>query len=457
MTHQGDFRMNVHLLVSLAQRTCLGFLLAAWMVPVLGILHADEPAEWIWHDRWVTSFAPGSEGKLYASLATGMPYREGSVVKFSGENPDDATEMYRQPAAVWAVASSPDKSILASTDFQGSLAVTPTAGGETKHFEKAFVKWTRAIAFSADSKHLAAGNEAGTLFAWAIGEGKAIGSRDLASGQIMSLAFSPSGETLAVATGSGKLHLVKWPSLEAIKEVAVGTQPLWSVVYGSNNLLWTGSADGSVRRIPAEGDPVEIAKLNDWVTSLATLPGGGLVAVSMRGQVKRSSDADPKTLLDWAEGPKGTWDVFAISSDRIVVATRKLGPTVIQSVGQLQYVAKDLETKKAERKAAAEKAAAEKVEAEKKAAELLAAEKLAAEKKAAADKAAADKAAADKAAADKAAADKAAADKAAADKAAADKAAADKAAADKAAADKAAADKAAADKAAEEKPKTDPK
>ena len=419
--------MNLPQLVSLARRTCIGFLLAVWMVPLLGILRADEPAEWIWHDRWVTSFAPGSEGSLYASLATGMPYREGSVVKFSSENPDDAKELYRQPAAVWAVASSPDKSTLASTDFQGSLAVTPTAGGETKHFEKAFVKWTRAIAFSADSKQLAAGNEAGTVFAWSIGEGKAIGSRDLASGQIMSLAFSPSGETLAIATGSGKLHLVKWPSLEAIKEVAVGTQPLWSVVYGSNNLLWVGSADGSVRRIPSEGDPVEIAKLNDWVTALSTLPGGGLVAVSMRGQVKKSSDTDPKTLLDWAEGPKGTWDVFAINSDRIVFATRKLGPTVMQSVGQLQYVAKDAETKKAERKAAAEKAAAAKVEAEKKAAELLAAEKLAAEKKAAADKAAADKVVADKAAAAvKAAADKAAADKAAADKAAADKAAADK-------------------------------
>ena len=404
--HQGDFRMNLHQLVRLARRTCLGFLLAIWMVSLLGILHADEPAEWIWHDRWVTSFAPGSEGSLYASLATGMPYREGSVVKFSSENPDDAKELYRQPAAVWAVASSPDKSTLASTDFQGSLAVTPTGGGETKHFEKAFAKWTRAIAFSADSKQLAAGNEAGTVFAWSIGEEKAIGSRDLASGQIMSLAFSPSGDTLAIATGSGKLHLIKWPSLEAVKEVAVGTQPLWSVIYGSNNLLWVGSADGSVRRIPSEGDPVEIAKLNDWVTALSTLPGGGLVAVSMRGQVKRSSDTDPKLLLDWAEGPKGTWDVFAINNDRIVVATRKLGPTVMQSVGQLQYVAKDAETKKAERKAAAEKAAAEKVEAEKKAVELLAAEKLAAEKKAAADKAAADKAAADKAAADKAAADK---------------------------------------------------
>ena len=428
--------MNLHRLVSLARRTCIGFLFAAWVVPVLGILRADEPVEWIWHDRWVTSLAPGSEGSLYASLATGMPYREGSVVKFSSENPDDAKELYRQPASVWAVASSPDKSTLASTDFQGSLAVTPTAGGETKHFEKAFAKWTRAIAFSSDSKQLAAGNEAGTVFAWSVGEEKVIGSRDLASGQIMSLVFSPSGETLAVATGSGKLHLVKWPSLEAIKEVAVGTQPLWSVVYGTNNLLWVGSADGSVRRIPSEGDPVEIAKLNDWVTALSTLPGGGLVAVSMRGQVKRSSDADPKTLLDWAEGPKGTWDVFAINSDRIVVATRKLGPAVMQSVGQLQYVAKDAETKKAERKAAAEKAAAEKVEAEK--------------------KVAAEKAAAEKVVADKAAADKAAADKAAADKAAADKAAADKAAADKAAADKAAADKAAADKAAAEKPKLDP-
>ena len=435
--------MIMHRLACLVRIACLCSAFAFCLTPSPSPLHAQETAEWIWHDRWVTHLAPAGDGKLFASVATGMPYREGLVVKFSGDNPDDAKEFYKQPAAVWSVATSPDGSTLASTDFQGSLAVTPIAGGETKHFDKIFAKWTRAIAFANDSKHLAAGNEAGTVFAWSIAEQKAIGSRDLASGQIMSMAFSPSGEKLAIATGSGKLHIVKWPSLEPIKEIAIGNQPLWSVAFGgSNDLLWVGSADGSVKRIASEGEPVEIAKLNDWVTSLTSLPGGGLVAVSMRGQVKRSSDADPKALVDWAVGPKGTWDVIALSKDRLVVATRKLGPAILQSVGELQYVAKDAATKAADRKAAADKAAADKAAADKAAAD-----------KAAADKAAADKAAADKAAADKAAADKAAAAKAAADKAAADKAAADKAAADKAAADKAAADKAAADKAAADKPK----
>ncbi|HUP76942.1 MAG TPA: WD40 repeat domain-containing protein, partial [Pirellula sp.] len=209
--------MNLFQPIYQARRLCLGLLFAVWLGPAMGVLRADEPAEWIWHDRWVTSLAPGSDGILYASLATGMPHREGSVVKFSNMNPDDAKELYKQPAAVWAIATSPDKSTVASTDFQGSLAVTPTAGGETKHYEKVFAKWTRAIAFAADSKQLAAGNEAGTVFAWSIGEGKSTASRDLASGQIMSMAFSSSGDTLAVATGSGKLQLIKWPSLEAIK------------------------------------------------------------------------------------------------------------------------------------------------------------------------------------------------------------------------------------------------
>ncbi len=347
------------------RQSCLILAIVLGVASATAILRADEPVEWLWFDRWVTSLAPGSDSNLYASLATGMPHREGSVAKFSSENPDEAKELYKQPAAVWAVATSPDKATLGSTDYQGSLAIHAVASGETKHFPKAFVNWTRAIAFATDSKHLAAGNESGTLFAWSIGEAKAIASRELASGQIMSMAFSPNGETLAIATGSGKLHLVKWPSLESVREVAVGSQPLWSVVYGNNQLLWVGSADGTVKRVAADGEPVEIAKLNDWVTSLATLPGGGLVAVSMRGQVKRSSEADPKKLLDWAAGPKGSWGVLAINSDRIVVATRSLGPSILQSVGQLQYVAKDAETKKAERKAAEEKAAAEKAAAEK--------------------------------------------------------------------------------------------
>ena len=409
--------MNLKPVLSRIRQKCLGLLLACAIGPFTSILVAQEPAEWIWHDRWVTSLAQGNEGRLYASLATGMPHREGSVVQFSNENPDEAKELYRQPAAVWAIAASPDKSSIASTDYQGSLAIGSIATGEAKHFPKAFATWTRALAYAADSKHLAAGNESGTLFAWSIAEAKAIGSRDLASGQIMSVAFSPNGESLAVATGSGKLHLVKWPSLESIKEVAVGTQPLWSVAYGNNNLLWVGSADGTVKRIAAEGEPVEIAKLNDWVTSLSSLPGGGLVATSMRGQVKRSSEADPKKLLDWGAGPKGVWGATAVTPDRLILATRSLGPSVLQSVGQVQYVAKDLETKKAERKAAAEKAAAEKATAEKAAEEKKAAEKLAAERAEAEKKAAEEKKAADakKAAEKKAAEEKAAADKKAAE------------------------------------------
>ncbi|MEQ1829862.1 MAG: hypothetical protein ABL921_28120, partial [Pirellula sp.] len=293
------------------QRFCF---IALWTVCIsFASLGYAEEKEWIWHDRWVTSLAAGNEGTMFASLATSMPHREGSVVRFSSENPDDAKELYSHPAAVWAIAASPDKSTIASTDFHGNLAVTPIAGGEPKRFEKAFARWTRALAFGPDSKTIAAGNEAGTLFAWSVAEGKSTTNRDLGSGQIMSLAFNPTGDKLAVATGSGKLQIVKWPSLEAIKEVSLGDKPLWTVVYsGDGQLIWVGGADGTVKRIANESESTEIAKLNDWVTSLTTLPGGGLVAVSMRGQVKRSSKPDPKSLSDWATGPKGMWDVKAL-------------------------------------------------------------------------------------------------------------------------------------------------
>jgi hypothetical protein len=401
------------------------WLAGLWIAGVISALNctcsvfADEKSdEWLWHDRWVTSISAGPDGKLFASLATSMPHREGSVVQFTADNPDDAKVLYKQPAAIWVTATSPDKSSLASADFHGTLAITNLKAGETKLFDRAFGRWTRAMAFSADSKHLIAGNEAGTVFAWNVQEEKASSSRDLGSGQIMAVAFHPSGELVAAATGSGKLQILKWPSLETVKEVGLSDKPLWSVTYsGDGNLIWVGSSDGTVKRIPQTGDPNEIAKLNDWVTALTTLPGGGLVAVSMRGQIKRSSKLDPDSLTEWATGPKGLWDVKALDSDRIVVATQKFGPTTLQSVGQVQYLAKDAATKAAERKAAAEKAAKEKEEAEKREADRLLAEKLAAERKAAAEKAAAEKAAAEKAAAEKAAAEKAAAEKAAADKA----------------------------------------
>jgi hypothetical protein len=362
----------------------------------------DPSNEWLWHGRWVTSITPGGNDTFYAGLATGLPYREATVVKFSGENPDNAQELYKHPAAVWAVATSLDRSLLASTDYQGSLAITRLANSETKHFDKAFARWTRAIAFGADGKLLAAGNEAGTLFVWSVDEQKVTQSRDLGSGQIISVSFSPSGQLLAATTGTGKLHIVKWPSLEAVKEVQVGTQPLWSVAFGTaDDIVWVGSADGHVRQVPAEGEPIVIAKLNSIVTAMTALPTGGLAAVSMRGQVMRSGNPNPKALTEWAKASEGIWDVKVLDNDRLLIATRKLGPTVLQSVGSVQYVAKDAATKAAEKKAAEEKAAEELAKAKAIAEQKAAEEKAAAEKKAAEEKAAADKAAAEKTAAEK--------------------------------------------------------
>ncbi len=275
-------------------------------------------------------------------MATGLPYREASVVRFSVDQPEQAEELYKHPAAVWAVATNRELTTLASTDYQGTLIVTPLGGGERKVYDKEFSRWTRALKFSPDGKQLVAGNEAGTLFVWALDQGKSASQKELGSGQIMSFAFSPSGNRLAIATGSGKLHVVAWPSLEGVKEFAIGDQPLWSVVFADNDeQLWVGSSDGKVRRVRLNGEPEEVGKLNDWVTSLAPLPSGGVLAVSLRGQIKRGASKDAKELSDWATGPNGMWCALSVPGERIVVGTRKRGPAIFQTVGQLKYAGKE--------------------------------------------------------------------------------------------------------------------
>ncbi len=315
----------------------------AYLTAASAVARAEDPPKaWSWQDRWTTALAPAADGKVVASLATGLPYREGSVVRFAVDKPEEVEELYKHPAAVWAVATSPDSATVASTDYQGTLAIKPLAGGEVKFFDKAFARWTRALAFSPDGKLLAAGNEAGAVFAWSLESGQVSATKDLASGQVFALAFSPSGNRLAVATGSGKLQVVNWPSLEPVKEIVVVDQPLWSVAFaGNDDLLWVGGADGVVRKVPLEGAAVEVGKLNDWVTALASTAGGGVIAVSLKGQIKRASHGGATSLSDWATGPNGIWDVMTVGDDLVVAATRKGGPAIFQTVGQLKYAAKE--------------------------------------------------------------------------------------------------------------------
>jgi hypothetical protein len=428
------------------QKLILAFLL---FVPnFVGAVRGEEPAAWSWQDRWVTQMAPLGNGKYLATIATGLPYREGAVVEFSLPDPNAAKELYKQNAAVWGLAVSPDQKTVATTDYQGSLAIGPL-GGEIKHHEKAFVRWTRALTFASDGLQLVAGNEAGSVFAWSVAESKTVATKDLASGQVMAIAFSPSGNRLAVATGSGKLHVLKWPGFEPVKEIAVSDQPLWSVIFaGDEDHFWTGGADGVVRYVGLEGEPKSLGKMNDWVTSLAPLPGGGVVAVSLRGQVKRAASGSDEALRDWATGPSGIWDVLIADPDTVLVATRKGGPAIFRNVGQLQYAdGKDL-TAKPTPKAESEPKAAE-VDA-KKAEEMKAEEKKAEEKKAE-EKKAEEKKAEEKKAEEKKAEEKKAEEKKAEEKKAEEKKAEEKKAEEKKAEEKKAEEKKAEEKKAEEK------
>jgi len=357
-------------------------LLAGWLT--VGFSFAAEPADDAATGPWVTSIATVGDGSQIAiASAQGLLLREGEVMLASTETPASPTVAYQQPAAVWAVSGSSDGKYLASTDYRGNLAIHDFQASETQHHDKAMERWTRALCFSPDSKHVVGGNEAGKLFVWNLEEKKVEKTHELDPQAVMDIQFSPAGDLLAVSDGGGHVHLLKWPSLEETAAITVCDQPVWSVVFAGNGLV-AGAADNRIYYLEQSGgEAKEIAKLTDWVSDLAVGPTGLIAAAEIGGRVQiMTSEGQPVGAP--ADAPSGVWTLHWTNDGKLLVGTRKHGLQMMQQtwnwVEPPTAEEKPAEEKPAEEKPAEEKPAEEKPAEEKPAEEKPAEEKPAEEK-----------------------------------------------------------------------------
>ncbi len=389
---------------------------------------------------WVTSITSVGDGSQIAfATAQGLLLRESSVMLAPSSNPPAAQPAYQQPAAVWAVAASPDGQRLASTDYRGNLAVHDLQSSETQHHDKVMERWTRALVFSPDGKQIIGGNEAGKLLVWNLEQAAVEKTHDLDPHAIMEINFSPEGDLLAVADGAGHVHLLKWPALETVADITVCDQPVWSVVFADGGLL-AGAANNRIYRCERSGgEAKEVAQLKDWVSRLAVGSNQLVAAAELNGRVQILS-ADGQPVGEASTAPSGVWSLHWTPNGTLLVGTRKHGVKMMQQSWSWT------EPKPAEEKPAEEKPAEEKPAEEKPA------EEKPAEEKPAEEKPAEEKPAEEKPAEEKPAEEKPAEEKPAEEKPAEEKTAEEKPAEEKPAEEKPAEEKPAEEKPAEEKP-----
>ena len=114
---------------------------------------------------------------------------------------------------IWNVRFSPDASMLAvdtQKNAESGIRVWEIGTGRLRLSKSGFeAYWTRALAFSPTSNYLVSGDEAGNFRVWDISSGESVIWETYPTG-IQALAFSPSGDYLAVALWDATVQILHW-------------------------------------------------------------------------------------------------------------------------------------------------------------------------------------------------------------------------------------------------------
>jgi WD40 repeat protein len=180
------------------------------------------------------------------ALAQALALTPGRVNHF-----DHRWDPFQPYAMVLNVAYSPDGSLLASANEDGSIALWEVGGGQVWH-EAVSAERLRPLAFRPDGKILAAGGDEGKVALLRVENGEQIMVLDH-SARVTAIAFDPTGQFLATASEDGAARIVEVDSGDEIGRLSFGEGDLArvedvafspdgdlvaAIAYGGSVCLW---------------------------------------------------------------------------------------------------------------------------------------------------------------------------------------------------------------------------
>ncbi len=153
------------------------------------------------------------------------------------------------PGPPWRLSLSPDDSLLASAEENGTIRLRDARTGKERRALKGHKTYIRHMIFSSDSRHLISSSENGTIRLWDVASGLQLHKMMGGGDRIEHLAISPDGRWLASASdsrGSRGRYEVILPDLAASQEkrllLAGDNSPSQMAFSPDSRLLAAGSS-----------------------------------------------------------------------------------------------------------------------------------------------------------------------------------------------------------------------
>jgi WD40 repeat protein len=181
-----------------------------WLVKVWDLATGQEALVLKGHNLFVSSLAFSPDGKRLATASWDRTVKVWDLV--AGQQPLTRNLNVRRPGlrevlswrantpSTVGVAFSPDSKRLAATCLDGPVKVWDVAAGQELHVLQGHTGPGPGVAFSPDGKRLAATSWDGTVKFWDAASGKEDITLRVNTGIVFGLAFSPDGRRLATAS-----------------------------------------------------------------------------------------------------------------------------------------------------------------------------------------------------------------------------------------------------------------